>query len=78
MADRASLKQSILDLINKFWPVTTETVLEKLDYPDITEEDIISHFKELEQEKKIVIRESSEGTFAWPVEVDKFIKSSLH
>ena len=71
------LKEQILDLVNKFWPVTTETVLEKLEYPDVTKDDIMLHFKELEREKKIVIRKNDETTFAWPIGVDSFLKSYL-
>ncbi len=75
MKDGKKIKETILDMVALLWPITTKEVSEKLDGMDVKEDEVLSHFKELEKEKKIVVREHSEGVFAWPIEVDRFIKS---
>jgi hypothetical protein len=68
------VEEAVLSVINAFWPVTTKDVADKLEGMTLEENDVLEYFKALGKEEKIVFRESDEGVFAWPIEVDRFIK----
>jgi hypothetical protein len=70
------VKESILNLINTFWPITAADIMEKMGDESLTEMDVLSSLTKLKDEEKIEFKEDGDSVLAWPIEVNLFINGN--